>query len=81
LAYQKKISDTIDFGVIKGIINTYFSIKTSLELSSDHSSIIINVNNKEDDQEDGILRATQQKNKLGVFSRTSGKYTKHTNIF
>jgi hypothetical protein len=47
LAYrQKKAPDIINFGVIKVIAKTYFSIKTSLELSSDHSPIIINVNNK-----------------------------------
>jgi len=43
---RKGASDIIDFGVIKGIAKTYFSIKTSPELSSDHSPIIINVNNK-----------------------------------
>jgi hypothetical protein len=43
--WPKKVTDIIDFGIIKSIAKTYFSIKASLQLSSDHSSIIINVNN------------------------------------
>lgn len=43
---RKVPPDIINFGVIKGIEKTYFTIKSSLELSSDHSPIIINVCNK-----------------------------------
>jgi len=43
---KKKILDIIDFRVIKSITKKNFSIKTSLDLSSDHSPIIININNE-----------------------------------
>jgi len=43
---KKKILDIIDFRVIKGITKKNFSIKISLDLFSDHSPIIINVNNE-----------------------------------
>jgi hypothetical protein len=42
---KNKVPNIIDFEVIK-IAKTYFSIKASLELFSDHSPIITNVNNK-----------------------------------
>jgi hypothetical protein len=61
--YQKKISDIIDFGVIKDIAKTYFSIKTSPELSSDHSPITININNK-------VIKRMQpciRKGQIGIF--------------
>jgi len=41
---KKSIKSIIDFGIIKNIAKTYFSIKTSLELSFYHSSIRININ-------------------------------------
>jgi len=43
---KKKIPYIINFRIIKDIAEIYFSIKTNLELSSDHSVIIINDNNK-----------------------------------
>jgi hypothetical protein len=65
---QKKVPDIIDFEVIKDIGKTYFSIKASLtsKLSSDHSFIIINVNNK-------VIKKMQlcmlyNKKQIGIFS-------------
>lgn len=43
---RKKIPDIIDFGVAKGIIKLHFEIKSSLELSSDHSLLIISISSK-----------------------------------
>jgi hypothetical protein len=43
---NKKISDLLDFGIIKSIPKNYYRIKFCYELSSDHSPIIITINNK-----------------------------------
>lgn len=42
----KKLPDLIDFAIIKGICPNRFSAKSSFDLSSDHSPIIINYKSK-----------------------------------
>lgn len=40
---QQKVPDLLDFFVIKGISQTYIQIESSLDLSSDHSPIILTI--------------------------------------
>lgn len=43
---RRKIPDVIDFCIIGGISREYFNAKSCLELSSDHSPVIITINKK-----------------------------------
>lgn len=41
-----KTPDLIDFGIIKGLPKKFIEVKSLLELSSDHSPILITLNNR-----------------------------------
>jgi hypothetical protein len=78
LTDQTKVSDIIDFKVIKDIAKPYFSIKASLKLSSDHSLIIININNKIAKKMQSCVLYNKRINKS--FPLTNEKKTKCTNV-
>jgi hypothetical protein len=40
-----KIPDLLDFAITKGISDIYSSIKSNLDMSSDHSPIVIKLSN------------------------------------
>jgi len=42
----KRLTDLMDFGIIKGIPRNYYRIESCLELSSDHSPVIFTINSK-----------------------------------
>jgi len=73
LAYwpsDKKIPNLLDFGIIKGIPKDFYCTESCLELSSDHSPIIITVNNKIMT----ILHSLQRQNKLALLSKITNDY-------
>lgn len=43
---KRKIPDLIDFAIAKGIPKSRFLVESCLELSSDHSPVMISVSNK-----------------------------------